>query len=248
MAEIALFEAIHTARALRRFKPDPVPDEVMTKVLDAAIRAPSGSNAQNWLFVVIKDAERRRKIGEIYKKAGQIMVGIYANRQRPAHMDEKQYNKILVSATYLFDHMHEAPVLLLVCQKSDPMTAGAAPEMNDLMRKMVRISGASVFPAVQNVILTCRVLGLGTVLTTNHVFFEDEVRAVLGLPAEVETFALMPIGYPRDKFGPVRRRPLNEVAILNRSGQSLAGLVILFPLPLLGEGEVRAIQTRPSAR
>ncbi len=223
MAEIGLFEAIHTARALRRFKPDPVPDEVMTKVLDAAIRAPSGSNAQSWLFVVIKDAERRRKISEIYKKGGQILMGMYTNRQRPAHMDEKQYNKILASATYLFDHMHEAPVLLLVCQKTDPMTAGATPEMNDLMRKMVRMSGASVFPAVQNVILSCRALGLGTVLTTIHVFFEDEVRAVLGLPGEIETFALMPIGYPRDKFGPVRRRPLNEVAILDRWGNPWPG-------------------------
>src|ERR1700688_3167644 len=180
MAEIGLFEAIHTARALRRFKPDPVPDEVITKVLDAAIRAPSGSNAQEWLFVVIKDAGRRRQIGEIYKKAGQILLGMYAQRERPAHMDEKQYNKVLASATYLFDHMHEAPVLLLVCQKSDPMMANAAPQMNDLMRKMIRMSGASVFPAVQNVILACRGLGLGTVLTTIHVFFEDEVRAVLG--------------------------------------------------------------------
>lgn len=223
MAEIALFEAIHTARALRRFKPDPVPDEVITKVLDAAIRAPSGSNAQDWLFVVIKDAERRRRIGEIYKKGGQIMIGIYAQRERPAHMDEKQYNQLLVSATYLFDHMHEAPVLLLVCQKSNPMMAGAAPQMNDLMRKMIRTSGASVFPAVQNVILACRGLGLGTVLTTNHVFFEDEVRAVLGLPAEIETYALMPIGYPRDKFGPVRRLPLSEVAILDRWGNPWPG-------------------------
>ena len=78
-----LFEAIHTARALRRFKPDPVPDEVITKVLDAAIRAPSGSNAQGWLFVVIKDAERRRQISEIYKKGGQIVMGMYAQRERP---------------------------------------------------------------------------------------------------------------------------------------------------------------------
>jgi nitroreductase len=223
MAEIGLFEAIHTARALRRFKPDPVADEVITQVLDAAIRAPSGSNAQDWLFVVIKDAERRRQIGEIYKKAGQILLGIYAQRERPAHMDEKQYNKVMASATYLFDHMHEAPVLLLLCQKSDPMLANAAAQMNDLTRKMIRMSGASVYPAVQNVILACRGLGLGTVLTTIHVFFEDEVRALLGLPSEIETYALMPIGYPRDKFGPVRRRPLSEVAILDRWGTPWPG-------------------------
>jgi nitroreductase len=223
MSEPGLFEAIHSARALRRFKPDPVPDDVLTKVLDAAIRAPSGSNAQSWLFVVVKDAERRRKLGEIYHRAGQILLGMYAQRERPEHLDEKQYSRMLAGATYLIDHMQDAPVLLVVGQKADPMLANAAPEMNDLMRKMTRLSGSSVYPAVQNVILACRALGLGTVLTTIHFFFEDEVRAVLGLPADIETYALMPIGYPQGKFGPVRRRPLREVAVLDRWGNPWPG-------------------------
>ncbi len=75
-----------------------------------------------------------------------------------------------------------------------------------------RIRGASIYPAVQNIILACRALGLGTVITTNHLRCEDEAKAVLGLPADVDTFALMPIGYPLDKFGPLTRRPLDEVA------------------------------------
>jgi nitroreductase len=226
MAEIGLFEAIYSARALRRFKPDPVPDEVITRVLDAAVRAPSGSNAQNWIFIAIKDAGQRAKISEIYKKAGQILMGLYANQPRPAHMDEKQYNKVLASATYLFEHMHEVPVLLLLALRSDRQAgAGSAqqPEINDLMRKMIRMSGSSIYPAVQNVILACRGLGLGTVLTTIHIFYEDEVKAILGLPDEIDTYALMPIGYPRDKFGPVRRRPLNEVAFLDRFGNPWRG-------------------------
>src|SRR5258708_19904537 len=101
MAEIGLFEAMYTARALRRFKPDPVPDEIMTKVLDAAIRAPSGSNAQSWLFVVVKDAEKRRQLGAIYHKASQILTKLYAQRPRPTHFTHYQYPPFTTSSPYL---------------------------------------------------------------------------------------------------------------------------------------------------
>ena len=86
------------------------------------------------------------------------------------------------------------------------------------MRTMQRLSGSSIYPAVQNIILACRAFGLGTVLTTIHAFFEDEVKTILGLPADVQTYALLPIGYPIDKFGSLRRRPVNEVAVLDRWG------------------------------
>ena len=86
------------------------------------------------------------------------------------------------------------------------------------MKSQARISGSSIYPAVQNIILACRALGLGTVLTTIHMFFEDEVKAILGLPPEVKTFALMPIGYPQGKFGPIKRRPVSEVAYLDSYG------------------------------
>jgi len=125
MAEIGLFEAMYSARALRRFKPDPVPDEVMTKILDAAIRAPSGSNAQSWLFVVVKDAGKRRQLGAIYSNASKILTALYAERPRTSHFTEEQYQRFMSSVTYLFDHMHEAPVLLLACLKSAPPGAGA---------------------------------------------------------------------------------------------------------------------------
>ncbi len=110
MAEIGLFEAMYSARALRRYKTDPIPDDVITKILDAAIRAPSGSNQQNWVFVVVKDAAKKKKISDIYARSAQIVAGMYANRPRPPHMDEKQYQTLMKSATYLFEHMYEAPV------------------------------------------------------------------------------------------------------------------------------------------
>jgi nitroreductase len=221
MEEMGLFEAIYSARSLRRFKPDPVPDEVITKVLDAAIRAPSGSNQQSWEFIVIKDAAQRKKIGDVYRKGGGILMALYANRVKPAHMSEDAYRRLRASATYLVDHMADAPVLLIACLKQTA-SAGAppklAPEVAAAMKSMARISGSSIYPAVQNIILACRGLGLGTVLTTIHAYFEDEVKAILGLPPEVQTYALMPIGYPQGKFGPIKRRPVSEVAYLDKYG------------------------------
>jgi nitroreductase len=226
MAEIGLFEAMYSARSLRRFKPDPVPDDVISKILDAAIRAPSGSNQQSWEFVVVKDAEQRRKIGAVYKKGGGIIMALYTNRVRPPHMSEEAYNKLLASAAYLIDHMGDAPVLLIACLKQIA-PSGAAPQLPPeaaaAMKHMARTTGSSIYPAVQNIILACRAFGLGTVLTTIHMFFEDEVKAILGMPPEVQTFALMPIGYPRGKFGPITRRPINEIAYLDKYGTHWKG-------------------------
>jgi nitroreductase len=86
-----------------------------------------------------------------------------------------------------------------------------------------RIRGSSIYPAVQNIILACRARGLGTLITTNHILYEDDVRAILGLPDDVFTFALMPIGYPLAKYGPLARRPVSEVAFADRWGERWPG-------------------------
>jgi nitroreductase len=213
---------MYTARALRRYKTDPIPDDVMTKILDAAIRAPSGSNQQNWVFVVVKDAAKKKKISDIYARGAQILSAVYANRPRPPHMDEKQFQTLMNSAMYLFDHMHEAPVLLFACLRTEAggPTPNLPPEIMSQMGKMVRLGGSSIYPAVQNIILACRSFGIGTVLTTLHIFFEDEVKEILGLPKEIQTYALLPMGYPINKFGPLKRRPVSEVAYLDTYGNN----------------------------
>jgi len=225
MAEIGLFDAMYTARALRRYKTDPIPDDVMTKILDAAIRAPSGSNQQNWVFVVVKDAAKKKKISDIYARGAKILSTVYANRPRPPHMDEKQFQMLMNSAMYLFDHMNEAPVLLFACLRSD--TGGPIPNMPPEVAaqaaKMGRIGGSSIYPAVQNIILACRAHGIGTVLTTLHIFYEDEVKEILGLPKDIQTYALLPMGYPINKFGPLKRRPVSEVAFLDNYGNNWKG-------------------------
>ena len=222
MSELDVFEAIYTARAMRRFKPDPVPEALITRILDAAIRAPSAGNSQNWAFVVVRDAEQRRRLGAIYRKASDIASAMYAARGRPPHLSEEQFRRLMTSGAFLWDHMAEAPVILVPCQTQPrlPSPDALPPDMRarfaDEQRYMERIRGASIYPAVQNVILACRALGLATTITTNHIRCEDEVKAVLGVPDDVATFALMPIGYPLDKFGPVTRRPVSEVAHADR--------------------------------
>jgi len=230
MSDIGLFEAMDSARALRRLKPDPVPEEVLTRILDAAIRAPSAGNAQNWAFVVVRDAELRRRLGLVYRKASDVAAAMYAARERPAHMTDAQYRMMLSAGAYLWDHMGEAPVLLVPCARDRPpprreaLPPGLQAAYEQELAYADRIRGASIYPAVQNIILACRASGLGVVLTTNHIRCEDEVKALLGLPDDVWTYALMPIGYPQDKFGPVRRRPVSEVAYADRWGNSWPGL------------------------
>jgi nitroreductase len=226
MNEIGLFETIYSARALRRFKPDPVPEELLTKILDAAIRAPSAGNAQNWAFIVVRDPQQRRRLGEIYRRASDVVAHFYAARGRPPHMTEEQYHRLMSSGSYLWSHMAEAPVLLVPCLKLEPLpplpgtTVPLDVQAKYQELRLNRLSGASIYPAIQNIILACRALGLGTLITTNHTLFEEEVKTVLALTPHMRTYALMPIGYPRDKFGPVRRRPITEVVSADRYGNA----------------------------
>jgi nitroreductase len=222
VTELGVLEAIHSARAVRRFKPDPVPEAVITEILDAAIRAPSAGNAQNWVFLVVRGAEQRRKLGIIYRKASDIASAMYAARGRPPHLTEEQFRRLMSSGSFLWDHLAEAPVILVPCQTQPkvPPPEALPPDVRarhlEEQRYVERIRGASIYPAVQNVILACRAFGLGTTITTNHIRCEDEVKAVLGVPDDVQTFALMPIGYPLDAFGPVVRCPVAEVAYADR--------------------------------
>ncbi|WP_428484122.1 nitroreductase family protein [Rhodopila sp.] len=229
MTEIGLFDAMYSARALRRLKPDPVHQAVITKILDAAIRAPSGGNAQNWIFIVVRDEAQRRRLGAVYRKASDEVAEIYAARGRPAHLTDAQYQRLMAGGSYLWDHMGDAPVLLVPCLRKrdmpprDTLPDAVAARYDAHLAHQERIRGSSIYPAIQNIILACRALGLGTLITTNHILYEHDVRAVLSLPDDVFTFALMPIGYPLGKYGPLARRPVSEVAFADRWGEGWPG-------------------------
>jgi nitroreductase len=172
----------------------------------------------------VRDPEVRHRLAVIYRKASDIAKAIYQARGRPAHMTDQQYQRMMSSGAYLWEHMGDAPVLLVPClhDRPAPPREMLPPEVQAVYdRELVytdQIRGASIYPAVQNIILACRAFGLGTLITTNHIRCEDEVKELLKIPDNVSTYALMPIGYPEDKFGPVKRRPVNGVAFADRWG------------------------------
>ena len=231
MTEIGLFDAIYSARALRRLKPDPVPEEIITRILDAAIRAPSAGNAQNWAFVVVRDGEQRRRLGAIYRKASDIASEMYKARGRPAHMTEEQYRRMLTSGAYLWDHMGEAPLLLVPCLQERAMPARATlPTALDATyeRELAyerRIRGASIYPAAQNIILACRAFGLGTLITTNHIRCEDEVKALLGLPPDCVDLCIDADRLPAGQIRSARTQAGERGGLFGSLGRRLAELI-----------------------
>ena len=195
---IDLFEAIDTQRGIRNFRPDPVPDHLITRLLQAAIKAPTGGVSQNWRFIVIRDQKTRRKIGDLYRTGSRFVIGPDLTAQQ---------RRVYGTAQHLEDHMEDVPVFILACIRADPGSTNW---------------GSSIYPAVQNILLAARALGLGSVLTTRQSRFESEIKQLLGIPDDVVMAALLPIGFPAEgaRYGPTRRRPLDEVAFNDQWGNS----------------------------
>jgi nitroreductase len=195
-----LFEAMRSQRALRRLAPDPVPEELIWKILEAATGAPSGGNLQPWNFLVIRDAALKRRLHELY------LDGMsHVTRPSGSAMANTSDARMGRSARYLAEHLAEAPVLILATVRLADL-ASTTP------------AGACIYPAVQNLMLAARALGLGTTLTTLHRHREKDVVELLGIPPGIETMALIPLGWPLDRHGPTRRKPPEEIAFWDRWG------------------------------
>ncbi len=205
-----VFEIMHTTRAMRRLKPDPVPDELIRKILAAGQAAASGGNSQRWRFLVIKDPEIKKKVQVYYKRAFDEVVGPrYHTSEPPPGVTRERYMRQHAAVQYLTEHFHEAPVWIVACLE------GANPN---------RSTGSSIYPAVQNMLLAARALGLGSTLTTRHLLYEEETEAAMGIPDGFHSYAILPIGYPMGRFGPVGRGPLSEVVYLDRWGEPYPGI------------------------
>ncbi len=197
--DVGLFEAIRTCRAIRRLKPDPVPEALIRKVCEAGTFAPSGGNRQPWIFVAVTDPERRAFIAERYRSAFQSYIAPAVRAaEAPDYPESKRRN--MRAAIHLAEHLHEAPVHLFVAG----WTRRGEPQLQAL------------YPAVQNILLACRAVGLGASLTTTHRAHQREIDEFLGLSEETPSCALIPIGWPLGKYGQPPRRSVDEVLFFDR--------------------------------
>ncbi len=192
MPEPELFETLYAQRAIRRFKPDPVPREAIERIIEAATHAPSGGNRQPWAFVVVTDPANKERIAEWYHEGWVSMYASDPGRPR---------NAVYRSAEYLAEHMAETPVLVFPCIAAG---GGRTPSFQ---------TGSSIYPAAQNLMLAATALGIGTVITTFHMRREGEVKALLGIPDDYATACMIAMGYPAEgeRFGGARRKPASEV-------------------------------------
>lgn len=201
--EFDLFEIMRTTRSMRRLKTDPVPDTLLSKILECGTCAASGGNMQSWRFLVIRDRKVKEAAGAWYRKAWHEVVAPRYQAGAPAPgMTPERFGRMLAAAEYLADHIHEAPLWIVPCL-TGPRQPG---------------SGSSIYPAVQNMLLATRALGLGTTLTTLYLVHEKEAEAAMGIPDTHHSYAILPIGYPLGNFGPVHRAPLSDVVYDDRWG------------------------------
>lgn len=216
---LALYDAMSTLRAVRRLREDPIPDEVLERILQAAAWAPSGGNVQPWRIIAVRDAGLRQQIGDLYRPQWQkyganARVGL---EQLEGEARGKR-ERMLDACDYLGENMGQAPVLLVFCFNPKFMAITDA----DLGRPSV-VGGGSVYPALQNAMLACVSEGVGCTLTTLLCFEESAMQALLELPDDWYTCAVMPIGYPiRGGHGPISRRPVSKLCFEDKFGANIS--------------------------
>lgn len=218
MSEIGLYEAMRTTRAVRKLRPDPIPDAVLRRVLQAATWAPSGGNRQPWRIVVVRAQATKDVFGRLYHELwGPYSAATRATFDGLPAASRARAERSLAAADYMAAHLHEAPVILVFC--FDPR--GLMITDRALSRPSV-VGGASLYPAVQNALLACRAEGLGCVLTTMLCQVEAQIRPLLALPEPWGTAAFVPIGYPVGTgHGPLSRRPIEQMVYAERFGEAL---------------------------
>jgi nitroreductase len=200
-------EALYTTRAMRRVKPDPIPMHVQARIMDAAVRAPSGGNTQNWRFLLVDDPEVKAKLGPIYRQAMSVLWGSYykdridAAHDAPELEESKSMLRVQKSAQWLADNFEMVPLYMFGFAQHDP-------------------SGSSVYPALWNAQLAARAEGVGTSLTQVLVFHNDEVLDILGVPKDEgwNMLGCVSLGYPTGKWGVATRQPAHDVSFRNQWG------------------------------
>ena len=203
-------EALYTTRAMRRVKPDPIPMDVQARIMDAAVRAPSGGNTQNWRFLLVDDPEVKAKLGPIYRQAMSVLWGSYykdridAAHDAPELEESKSMLRVQKSAQWLADNFEMVPLYMFGFSQHEPI-------------------GSSVYPALWNAQLAARAEGVGTSLTQVLVFHNDEVLDILGVPKDEgwNMLGCVSLGYPTGKWGVATRQPAHDVSFRNQWGDDV---------------------------
>jgi nitroreductase len=218
-----LHEALYTTRAMRRVKTDAIPLDVQARILDAAIRAPSGGNQQNWRFLLLDDPAKKAALAPLYQHAmGQLWETVYKSQldaaaTNPDTPESQQLFRVQRSAQWMADHFEEVPLFLFPFCQYDP-------------------SGGSIFPAVWSAMLAARAEGIGSCITALLQFFHlPETLEILGVPADQGWLltATVSFGYPTGKWGVAPRRPVDQVSYRNTWGDDI-GFTVAEPLWAVG--------------
>jgi nitroreductase len=191
----------------------PVEPEVLERCIEIALQAPTGSNGQGWHFVVVTNAQARAQLAAVYRRGFDDLAGTYTYGGRPyppGDLRSRQFQRMAESSVYLMEHLHEVPVIVVPCIEGRFETAGVAVQAS--------LYG-SIFPAVWSFMLALRARGIGSCLTTDHLFYEAEAAQILGIPDTVTQVALLPVAYfTGTDFKPAKRLPSRERTHWDRWG------------------------------
>jgi nitroreductase len=207
--QMPLEEAMLTQRAIRRLLPDPVDDAIVVKCIELALRAPTGSNGQNWEFVVVKDRDVKETLAVQYRRAWKL----YGGAGKVATRNNEQMRRVLAAVEWQVDHFAEVPVMVVACLRGWRVPFAPMPPMADSSYY------GSIYPSVQNLLLAARAMGLGAALVTLPLWSTTVVRRALHLPMSVQPACVVPMGWPRGRYGPTTRKPVGEVVHLDRYGE-----------------------------
>ena len=224
--DFSVSEAIRTMRAMRRLKPDPVPRELLEQIVELASFAPTGGNTQTYSYVVVDDRSQIARIAPLWRRCQSWYIASQRGAAPPTTTAEK-WSRVMGATDYLAANFEAVPALIVACLEMRTVKRRMLAQLGPAARSTVglgvrdalslarnfshftRLSAdACIYPGVENLLLAARSLGLGASLATWHLLFEQEFKQILTLPPEVDTYAVVPIGYPLGKFGPVNRRPI----------------------------------------
>lgn len=205
--EMGIFEVMYNCRAMRRLDTREVPEELLVKLIDAANQAPSGSNQQNGRWIIVRDADQKQKLADLNRQGVDAYIGPISDRPGSLpHQPEAKRKRMLDAVLWQRDHMHEIPALIIACLEFE----------NPVDNETVARGAGSIWPGVQNLLLAARALGLGAAPTTLGLQNPRALREILSLPDTFGAYCLIPVGYPLGKFGPVTRKPVEEVTRFDR--------------------------------